>query len=96
VDCGDLFSTVKGRDIFDECQDYFYKELYDGAMLEMDNFIKLFIHELAETLGGKCMDKTNTNGLSANSQQAKKLLIQISLFSYSPYANKSFPAVESD
>ncbi len=40
-------------------------------MLEADNFIKLFIHELAETLGGKCMDKTNTNELSANSQQAK-------------------------
>ena len=70
VDCGDFFSTVKGREISDECQDDFYNELYDGAMLEMDNFIKLFIHELAETLGGKCMDKTNTNGLSANSQQA--------------------------
>lgn len=71
VDCGDFFSTVKGRKFCDECQDNFYEELYDGAMLEADNFIKLFIHELAETLGGKCMDNTDTNGLSANSQQAK-------------------------
>lgn len=73
MDCGDFFSTVKGRKICDECQDDFYEELYDGAMLEADNFIKLFIHELAETLGGKCMDKTNTNRLSANSEQAKNI-----------------------
>lgn len=74
MDCGLLFDFVKTASSKGLCPDDYLDELYDMMMLEVENFILLLLHEMAETCEENNMN-TNLNGLSAGSQHADLRII---------------------
>ena len=74
MDCGDLVEDFRRRIGSDENFDSILSDLEYGVMAELEEFARKLIVLLTEAEKEAIMFKTNTNGLSANSQQAKTFL----------------------